>query len=218
MERTIELVKKLEEIGETSFDRRWPNYVKRLNLKKKDSKILIEIISSSNLSLITDGALKEQFAPMHAWRALGQLQAKDTIKTLLAALIDLKNEEAFWFRIELPKVMKLIGNESIKPLTVFLKNNKNRWDDKLIVVKGLIEIAIQYPESKNSIETIINALLKKYKSNDFSFNACLLNEFFKLKPYKNELIKEIINQDQFDYDFINREELNKFIVKAKMYT
>jgi hypothetical protein len=218
MKRTIELIKKLKEFGKTSFDQKWPDYVKRLNLKKNDTKTLIEIVSSTNLSLITDGILVEQFAAMHAWRALGQMNAKESIKTLLTSLSDPKNEEAYWFRIELPKVIKLIGPTFIKPITTFLKKKENKWDDKLVIVKGLIEISIHYPEHKDVIETIFNNLLKKYKNNDFSFNACLLNEVFKLKPYHNKLVKEVINYDQFDYGFINREELNTFIKKTKMYS
>lgn len=217
MEKTVELLKKFKEFGIASLDEKWPNYVESLKLKKKDSKFLKQIVSSSNLSLITNGASIEEFAAMHAWRSLGQLNAKESIRILLNTLIDLKNEEAFWFRIELPTVLKLIGSESIKQLASFIKKNEHRWDDKIVIVKGLVEIAIQFPENKESIKEIINSILKKYKKNDLPYNACLLNEFFRLKPYDNELIKEIINNDCFDYNFINRPELDIFIKESKMY-
>lgn len=216
MKRSDIILKKLNEFGITSFDKTWPDYIKKLDLKKTDVKTLMQIVASSNLSNITTGALIEEFAAMHAWRALGQLQSKESIKVLLNSLIDKKNQEAFWYRIELPLVIRKIGAEAIKPLSAFIKK-EHLWGDKVIVINGLIEIALQEPKYKDEIEEIINSVLKKYKKNDFAFNASILNALFKLKPYHNKLVKEIIDNDKFDYDFIDRPELDKFIKNAKMY-
>ncbi|MBP8033042.1 MAG: hypothetical protein KAZ71_00515 [Bacteroidia bacterium] len=217
MKKTVELIKKLNEIGTTSFDETWPNYVAVLKLKKSDAKTLMQIVSKSNLSTITNGCSIDNFAAMHCWRALGQLQSKQSLKVLLNSLIEEKNEEAFWYRIELPYVIKQIGLISIKQLTNFIKKKENRWDDKVIIIKGLVEIALQNIENRGSIVEIINTILKKYKNNNLAYNACILNEIFKLKPYHNALITEIINTDKFDYDFIDRLELDKFIKNAKIY-
>lgn len=217
MKKADILLKKLNEFGITSFDEVWPDYIKELNLRKIDFKILTQIIASSDLSVITTGASVEKFAAMHSWRALGQLQAKQSLKILLDSLIDEKNQEAFWYRIELPNVIKEIGSEGIKQLNTFLKKRGQLWDNKIIVVNGLIEIAINEPKYKNEVEEILLSILKKYKKNDLAFNASLLNAIFKLKPYENKVVREIIHNDKFDYDFIDRDELNKFIKNSKMY-
>lgn len=216
MKKSDILLNKLSEFGITSFDKIWPDYIKELDLKKTDAKTLIQIIASSDLSVITTGASMEQFAPMHAWRALGQLHSKESIETLLNSLIEKKNQEAFWYRIELPNVIKQIGGEAIKQLEVFLKNEQT-WEDKVIIINGLVEIALKDQEYKNQVEEIISEILKKYKKNDFAFNASILNAIFKLKPYNNKIVREIINKDKFDYSFIDRPELDKFIKNSKMY-
>ncbi|GGF03356.1 hypothetical protein [Flavobacterium limi] len=217
MKRSDILLKKLNEFGITSFDKKWPDYIKELDLKKTDTKILTNNITSSNLSHITTGASVEQFGAMHAWRALGQLQAKESVKVLLNSLSNEKNQEAFWYRIELPLVIKLIGAEIIKPLTAFIKKKEYQWGDKVIIINGLVQIALNEPKFKDQIEEIINSVLKNYKKNDPAFNASILNALFKIKPYNNKLVREIINNDLFDYDFIDRPELDKFIKNAKMY-
>lgn len=216
MKKSDILLKKLSEFGITSFDETWPDYFKELELKKTDAKTLIHVISSSDLSVITTGASVDKFAAMHAWRALGQLQSKESVKTLLDSLIEIKNKEAFWYRIELPNVIKQIGAGAIKQLDVFLKNEQ-AWEDKVIIIKGLAEIALQDLEYKNQVEEIISEVLKKYKKNDLAFNASILNAIFKLKPYDNKLVREVINKDKFDYSFIDRPELDKFIKDSKMY-
>lgn len=216
MKKTDILLKKLSEFGITSFDEIWPDYIKELDLKKTDAKTLIELIASSDLSVITTGASMEQFAPMHAWRALGQLHSKESIETLLNSLIEKKNQEAFWYRIELPNVIKQIGGEAIKQLGAFLKNEE-AWEDKVVIINTLAEIALQDQEYKNQVEEIISEVLKKYKKNDLAFNASILNAIFKLKPYDNKTVREIINKDKFDYSFIDRPELDKFIKNSKMY-
>lgn len=217
MKKSEIILKKLNEFGTTSFEEKWPDYIKKLELKRTDAKVLMEIIASSDLNLITTGASIDQFAAMHAWRALGQLRATESLKTLLNSLIDEKNGEAFWYRIELPHVIKEIGAESIKPLDKFLKKRGQPWDNKMIMINGLIEIAINQPKYKKEVEEITLSLLKKYKKNDLAFNASLLNAIFKLQPYENKVVREIIDNDKFDYDFIDRDQLNKFIKDAKMY-
>ena len=217
MKKSDILLKELSEFGTTSFDKIWPDYIKKLVLKKTDNKTLMRIITDSNLGLITNGANVEQFAAMHAWRALGQLKSKETVKMLLNSLVAEKNEEAFWYRIELPHVIKLIGTEAIKPLSAFIKNKEYSWDNKIIIINSLVEIALHEPEYKDQIEEVIYYVLKKYKKNDFAYNASILNALFKLKPYDSKIVREVIDNDQFDYDFIDRPELDKFIKNSKMY-
>ncbi|GAA0727957.1 hypothetical protein GCM10009430_36630 [Aquimarina litoralis] len=207
---------KMRRFGCIPFNDPWPNYVKKFNLTNVHIKELTEVIDSSNLSLVTNRCSEEEFFPMHAWRALAQLKSKECVPVLLKALLATVNKDAFWYRIELPNMLKVIGSESIKSIEVFLKKEID-WDYKVILIKGLVEIAINEPKQKNLIWSIIHNVLKDYKNNDLSFNASVLNEVFKLRPFESNLIKTIIDENKIDLDFIDKKELQSFIKESKMY-
>ena len=209
-------IEKLFSYGETSLLDTWPNYIKDLNLEEKHYDELIDLITNSDLSRAISGFTIQDFASRHAWRALGQLKNKDAIKPLMNALIAQKNEEAFDFRNELPKVLTLIGNEIIPELQSFLKNDTIDWNFKVIVFETLVNLAMQEATIKDSVIEIANDLFINYEDNNI-FISRLLNLVFKLKPFDSEVIKEIIDQDKYDVATINHEEILKFINESKMY-
>ena len=209
-------VEKLFFYGETNISEPWPNYVVELNLKRVHINELIELIINSDLSKATSGFTIKDFAPRHAWRALGQLKAIVAIKTLLDALIDEKNEEAFDYRVELPYVFLLIGDKSIIELELFLKNEKIEWNYKLIIFETLVKFAIQKPIHKELIINISNDLIIKYNREPY-FISYILNALFKIEPVNSEIVKEVIHEEKYDFTVINKSELIEFIRKSKMY-
>ena len=194
----------------------WPNYIEELNLKEEHANELIEIVVKSDLSHAISGFTVKDFAPRHAWRALGQLKIVFAAKPLLNALIIKKNEEAFDYKFELQNVLILMGNEVIPELESFLKDEKIKWNHKVIIFETLVSFAIQEPIYKDLINAISNDLFIKHETN-YIFISRLLNALFKLNPIDSDEIKEIINKDKFDFGTINQEGILKFIKDAKMY-
>ncbi|SHF74303.1 hypothetical protein [Flavobacterium defluvii] len=209
-------VEELFSYGETNLTMNWPNYVKELGLTKEHADELIDIIDNSDLSHAISGFTVEDFAPRHAWRALSQLKIKKAVKPLLDALTNKKNEEAFDYQYELPKVLELIGPEVIPELELFLQNEKNEWNFKVIIFKVLIEFAIQKPACRDYAMIMFNDLFIKYHSNRI-FISRLLNEIFKINPIEYELIKDIVLKDKYDFSTIDQEKLMQFIKETKLF-
>jgi hypothetical protein len=204
-------VQALYKFGKADIDQTWPNYIEELSLTKDDVSELIRIIKSSNLKNISPLSLIEEFAPMHAWRALGQLKVLDTIRILLEILTEEKNEEAFWFQAELPKIIGYFGIGAISIIVEFLSQTSD-WVNKSIVLEGLKNIALNNIESRDTVINIFIKILKEYQTNDTAYNACLVKELIKLNANETlELVQEILNNDKIDYEFISEEEIFKFI-------
>ncbi|KRB56435.1 hypothetical protein [Flavobacterium sp. Root186] len=210
-----EEVEKLFKFGKTDLSKDWPNYAQELNIREKNANELIDIVKTSNLSHAISGFTIKDFASRHAWRALGQLKITRSVPVLLDALIDEKNEEAFDFRSELPKVLVLMGFDIIPDLEKFIKNPKIEWDFKVVIFKVLVEFALQSSKYRDYVVIIFNELFIKYH-NEPIFISRLLNELFKLDPIEYEVVKEIIKKDQYDYGSIDKESLMRFTKLAKL--
>jgi hypothetical protein len=203
-------VEKLITFGSTDLSSNWPNYPKELNIGEKNVDELIELIKNANLSHAISGFKIKDFGPRHAWRALGQLKITRSVSVLLDALIDEKNEEAFEYRSELPKVLVLLGFDIISDLEKFIKNPKIDWDYKVIIFKVLVEFGIQNSNYRDYVVIIFNELFIKYHIEPI-FISKLLNELFKMNPIEYEVIKEIIRKDKYDYASINKDSLMNFL-------
>ena len=101
------------------LDEPWPNYLK-LGFTKDHVPELIRMTTDDTLSNANQNSL-EVWAPVHAWRTLGQLQAVEAI-TPLVRLFDREEHDA-WLTEDLPKVFSLIGPASIPEIAEFLADN-----------------------------------------------------------------------------------------------
>ena len=88
-------VRQLLSIGEThSYDpAEWPDYCARFALGHEHIGDLIRMACDAGLNQ-ADSSSNEVWAPMHAWRALGQLRAEEAVLPLLALLRAAEDDEA----------------------------------------------------------------------------------------------------------------------------
>ncbi len=84
----------------------WPHYLE-LGLGPEHIPDLIRLATDEEL-IWDDSDRLEVWAPLHAWRALGQLRAKEAIEPLLSLFEPL--EENDWAMEELPDVLGMIGS------------------------------------------------------------------------------------------------------------
>src|SRR5689334_21038493 len=80
-------VLRLLNIGEAGSYRPadWPDYRARFGLQREHIGDLIRMACDPRLNQ-ADPASKEVWAPLHAWRALGQMRAVEAVLPLLALL------------------------------------------------------------------------------------------------------------------------------------
>ena len=97
----------------------WPDYLE-LGFTTEHLPDLIRMATDSDLNGAKQNELKV-WAPLHAWRTLGQLGA-DEAAAPLANLFDNLGGDA-WLAGELPKVFSMMGPASIPALAGFLQND-----------------------------------------------------------------------------------------------
>jgi hypothetical protein len=87
------------------------------------------------------------YAPVHAWRALGQLGAAEALPALLG-LFDAFEEVDDWMATDLPKVFARFGPTVIPGLAAYLNNPANDTYARWAVCDGLAELGKRFPEAR----------------------------------------------------------------------
>ncbi len=117
-------VQRLLTIGETrSYDpAEWLDYAVEFGLGREHIAELSRLACDRALNY-GDPDSREAWGPVHAWRALGQLQAEASVAPLLAFLKTAESDEAV--TEELPKVFGMIGRPAIPRIERFLSDRSN---------------------------------------------------------------------------------------------
>jgi hypothetical protein len=147
--------------GKPSFDDDWPNYLES-GLGPEYVPDLIRL-ASDPVFFEGDPKSKEVWAPLHAWRALGQLRAEDAIHPLLELLQAEADNDGDWGLSELPTVFAMIGPAALPHLAVFLADPDRALYARTAVAEGLPDMVAKYPETR---EQVIDVLARQVGSND----------------------------------------------------
>lgn len=116
-----------------SFEQ-WRDYVSELELTVDDVPPLLGIVGpwSSHLTAVDEDVPDDAppefawFAPIHAWRALGQLRAVEAVAPMLAQADALDELGDDWALEDWPHVFALIGAAAIDPLEPFAADGGHR--------------------------------------------------------------------------------------------
>jgi hypothetical protein len=146
-------VRQLLTLGETHDHNpaRWPNYAAKFGIGAEHVDELIRL-ACDPLSQTDD-----VWAPVHAWRALGQLRAEAAIAPLLALLKTLDIDEAA--DAELPVVFAMIGPVAIPVLAAFLADRSNPGFAVFTAIYGIKEIALLHPVCRDECVGILVRML-----------------------------------------------------------
>src|SRR5579884_1437331 len=115
-------IERLRALGEEAFLAEWPDYL-MLGIGPEHVPELIGIATDRTLNRAPEDSTAV-WAPMHAWRALGQLGAEAAIEPLIGMLEPLEEDD--WATEELPVVFGMIGPAAIEPLRRHLTEPTNR--------------------------------------------------------------------------------------------
>jgi hypothetical protein len=158
----------------------WPNYLE-LGLTQEHVPELIRMATDEDLHWADSDSL-EVWAPIHAWRALGQLHAEAAIKPLVALLAHTdEDEEDDWTPGELPYVFAQIGPAAIPELTTFLADDRHGVYSRTAAANGLQHIAEQYPAVRDEVVATLIRQLKQFDDQEENFNAFLISSLTDLK-------------------------------------
>lgn len=154
----------------------WPNYL-ALGFTESDIPELIRMATDWDLYEKEDPNSVASWAPVHAWRTLGQLKAEEAIVPLLD-LFKLTKDE--WVPEELPVVYSLIGPACIPALQGFLTSQEIGWQ-RIFAVRALEKVAESHPSQRSACIAAINEALQDFQNNEWDFNGMLIASLLHLK-------------------------------------
>lgn len=100
------------------------------------------------------------YAPLHAWRALGQLAAPEAAAPLMDLLVQLPDDD--FANEELPEVLGMIGAASIDPVMAVLADPVMEERTRISAAGALEEIAKRHPELRDRCVEVLVRQLERY--------------------------------------------------------
>ena len=155
-----------------------PDYVTELQLTAEQIPELIRMATDPEL-LWADSESLEVWAPIHAWRSLGQLRAEAAIEPLIS-LFD-HNDDDDWIGTELPSSLGKIGAVAIPHLQAYLTDQSHDYWSRATANDALKEIGINHPEARADVVAALMQALEQFKQNSTVLNGFILASLLDLK-------------------------------------
>lgn len=196
--RYIDPVAKLLTCGPVArhpTDDAWLDY-RDLGLTDTDVPDLIRMATDANLhNAFHESA--DVWAPLHAWRALGQLRAADAAGPLVQLFEQLKDDD--WVYEELPEVFSMIGPATIPVLEHFLADDGVEEISRISVPSCLVRIAKDHPDHGDACLSVLVRQLDKFNTNGSTLNGFLILGLVELGATDAiGLIRQAFSADRVD--------------------
>ena len=163
-------VDQLLTLGDLRGEPEWRDYL-QYDLGAEHVADLIRMATDDELNW-ADSESAEVWAPVHAWRALGQLHAEDAIEPLLSLFDGLDDSD--WFREDMPEVFRLIGPAAVPALAAYLADpTRDEWP-RVTAARCLTKIGEDHPDARAACAAALAAQLASFSSNDDYLNANLV--------------------------------------------
>jgi hypothetical protein len=136
--------------------------------------------------MVTDPALDDDdiesdridsWAPVHAWRALGQMQAEAATQPLTTIL----SKDNDWVWEELPRVFSMIGPASVPVLVDFIHDASQEDSARNSAVDCLKDMALTHPECRDACVAAMIQQLEAFEQNDQGLNTILIGNLLDLE-------------------------------------
>ena len=164
---TSEAVRRLLEMPEPEYvftGVPWPDYVAACGLTEADVPELLRIVTHPTLlygdrlpeadgawlAALTELAVQRRDAPIHAWRALAQLQAPAALPVLVALLTARHPEQDDWFAEDLSKAVVAFGEPAVPLLAAGLDQPREAIEPQLLRSECLAKIGTQHPAARGA--------------------------------------------------------------------
>ena len=162
-------------LGQPS-ERHWPDYLSQFNFTATDVPALINLFADEKINKLP-GERPEVWAPVYAWRILGQLTSVEAIEPIINSFDSLCHDD--YALSELAKVIGMIGPAAIPALTYHWQKTGKDEFSYVMAMDALCEIAKQHPETRDQVISIYQSYMAKPFTTAHSLNgllmACLLD-------------------------------------------
>jgi hypothetical protein len=167
--------------GECKNSFEWPNYL-ALGFTLEHVPGLIRMVYEEESDQIESNNL-EIWAPVHAWRTLGQLQAVTAIEPLIQFLIS--NYDDDWVFIEIPIVMQLIGEPALALLTEYLADDSIKIFPRTCFSSAIARIGLSHPGTRTECISLLASQLAQFEKNDPALNGLIISDLLDLNAIES---------------------------------
>lgn len=155
---------------------KWPDY-REMGLGPEHIPELIQMATDEAL-YEADSESAQVWAPLHAWRALGQLRAGEAVEPLLE-LFD-RGEYDDWVHEELPLVFALIGPAALPPLAAYLVALWHPDSSLISAIASIEQIGKQWPNARDEALAVLEERLERFAEYESDVPAFLIEALVEL--------------------------------------
>jgi hypothetical protein len=174
----------------------WPDYPASFGLDQQHVGALIRMACDAELH---DGDPNSSavWAPVHAWRALGQLRAEASVQPLLALLKMRDDDDAI--DLEVPVVFGMIGSAAIPHIVGFVSDRANTTRAVATALSGLREIAARNPEYRGECIDTLARRLEPHSDTDAAINGFAVAALMDLHAVESiDAIRDAFRRNEVD--------------------
>ena len=174
-----EPVSQLLSLGAVRDQPEWLDYL-ALGLTSDHVPDLIDMAQDEDLHwAMPDTA--EVWAPIHAWRALAQLQAGDAVQSLLYLFSRIDVHDDDWVAEDLPRALGVLGPAAILDLRDYLAGASHGLWARVAAAASLAEIGKRHPEARTRCLAVLAGQLEHFVHTDPTLNAYVISQLIDLK-------------------------------------
>jgi hypothetical protein len=155
----------------------WRDY-RALGLSERDVPELIRMSTDKSLH---HGREPQYWAPVHAWRALGQMRSPHAVRPLLNLLNYFETAHDDWGFEEVPEILAMIGPPAVADSARFVETATNGLYARVAAASALELIGRRYPEQRERCIAALRRTLTKSHWNAPALNGFLISYLVDLK-------------------------------------
>ncbi len=174
-----EPVSKLLIMGDCRGQPEWPDYL-ALGLGPEQIPDLIRMVEDEELNWADSESL-QVWAPIHAWRALGQLRAEAAVESLLGLLWRIEEFDDDWVGEEIPLVLGMIGPAAVPKLAEYLADPLHGLWAWVAASHSLAEVGQRHPGARDDCVTVLSDTLEGFADHDPTLNGFLISYLVDLQ-------------------------------------
>jgi hypothetical protein len=189
---------KLMELGEPRYSREfaWPDY-RSFGITSDHIQALIQVATDTDLIHLPDESDPRGWGPIHAWRALGQLQAQEAVQPLLRLVHEVRDND--WVIEEMPDVFAMIGPAAFSELVEYLRDTNCPAYARLVAATGLTQMALKHPEVRGQSVEALAEQLAGFEYNLPGVNSVLIANLVELQAVeKADLVQRVFTEGKVD--------------------
>jgi hypothetical protein len=188
----------LMELGEPLYARNfvWPDY-RSFGIGREHIPALIQIGTDHALINLEDETDPRGWGPVHAWRALGQLQALEAVEPLIRLFHEVRDND--WVIEEMPDVFALIGPAAFPALAAYLRDDRYPYYARMVAATSLMQMALAFPEVRRQSVDALAEQLAEFQRNTPGTNGVLIANLVELEAAeKADLILKVFSEGKVD--------------------